>query len=323
MSETNAIDQCRFRLIRPLAQGAYSLVHLALDVEINRIVALKELRQEYALDPSANRRLMFEAEVTGGLEHPGVIPVYGSGRHGDGRAYFTMRLVRGEDLQHAIGRLSSLSDPSDHQSRQRRLMERFVDVCYTIDYAHGRGVIHRDLSPRNILLGQFGETVVIDWGLAKWIGPTPSEESADSEPGSIWPATLRTIPGTKSGHAMGTPCYLSPEQAGGRPDLHGAVSDVYSLGAILYQILTGKAPFEGASDMVFQQAQVGDFPPPRQIREDLDPALEAICLKAMALEPEDRHQRAIDLGDDVVHWMENEGAAELRDSLAIQEILST
>ena len=306
MSVANNNDQGRFRILRPLGQGAFSVVHLAVDTELNRVVALKELRQEYALNPDSNARLMFEAEVTGGLEHPGVIPVYGTGRHADGRAYFTMRLVRGEDMSQAIGRVFSLEDSSLRESRRRRLLERFVDVCYTIDYAHGRGVIHRDLSPRNILLGQFGETVVIDWGLAKRIGPTPSRELASSEPGSIWPASMRSLVGTRHGEAIGTPCYLSPEQAAGRPERHGPVSDVYSLGAVLYEILTGKAPFEGSSELVFKQAQMGEFDAPRQIREDIDPSLEAICLKAMALEPEGRHQRAIDLGDDVVHWMEIE-----------------
>ena len=323
MSEPNTNAQRRFRLLRPLAQGAFSVVHLAMDLELNRLVALKELREEYARKPRSNARLLFEAEVTGGLEHPGVIPVYSSGRHDDGRGFFTMRLIRGEDLKYAIGRLNSLADPAEYESRGRRLMERFVDVCYTMDYAHGRGVIHRDLSPRNILLGHFGETVVIDWGLAKWIAPMPPDATDDAEPGSIWPATVRSLPGTKWGHAIGTPCYLSPEQAAGRPDRHGPVSDIYSLGAILYEILTGKPPFEGASDLVMNQAQVGDFPAPRLIRSDLDTGLEAICLKAMALEPEDRHQRAIDLGDDVVRWMEDASVEELDTSHVIEGILSS
>jgi serine/threonine protein kinase len=308
----------RFRIIRPLAEGAFSVVHLALDLELNRAVALKELREQYARGNRANARLLFEAEVTAGLEHPGVVPVHGVGRHADGRAFFTMRLIRGEDLKWAIGRLGTLEDPSEYATRQRRLLERFVDVCYTMDHAHGRGVIHRDLSPRNILLGRFGETVVIDWGLAKWINRPASGQDHDAGQAPLWPASARALPGTKWGHAIGTPCYLSPEQAAGRPDRHGPASDIYSLGAVLYELATGKAPFEGSSDDTMKQAQVGDFPPPRAVRGDVDPALEAICLKAMALEPADRYARALDLGDEVVRWLDEWVDRRVFDPVAAQ-----
>ena len=151
------------------------------------------------------------------------------------------------------------------------------------------------------MLGSHGETVLIDWGLAKWIG--------DPEGEAIWPASARGLPGTRGGHAMGTPRYLSPEQAAGRPDRHGPASDVYSLGAILYELITGRAPFEGSSAEAMELAQVGDFPTPRQVRDDIDPILEAACLKAMALDPEDRHPRALDLGDEVVRWMEEDSGS--------------
>jgi serine/threonine protein kinase len=307
MYHTRANVPERFRIVQKLAEGAFSTVHLAFDVELNRAVALKELREQYARNPRSNARLLFEAEVTAGLEHPGVVPVYGVGRHGDGRAFFTMRLIRGEDLKWSIGRLATLEDPNQSLALQRRLMERFVDVCYTLDHAHGRGVVHRDLSPKNILLGRFGETVVIDWGLAKWIDPSAAEGSVDDDAARrpVWPASARALPGTKWGHAIGTPCYLSPEQAAGQPDRHSPASDIYSLGAILYELVTGTAPFEGSSDETMKQAQTGDFPPPRDVRSNVDPALEAICLKAMALDPQDRYARALDLGDEVVRWMDD------------------
>jgi serine/threonine protein kinase len=173
-----------------------------------------------------------------------------------------------------------------------------------MDHAHGCGVLHRDLSPHNILLGRYGETVVIDWGLAKWMGDRPQARGDATAYGAGWPLTAEKLPGTRCGEPIGTPCYLSPEQAAGRPDLHAPASDIYSLGTILYEIATGKAPFEGSSDETMKQAQIGEFPPPREVRGDVDPALEAICLKAMALDPADRHSRALDLGDDVLRWME-------------------
>jgi serine/threonine protein kinase len=274
------------------------------------------LREEYAREPRSNARLLFEAEVTGGLEHPSVNPVYGTGRHDDGRAFFTMRLIRGEDLKWAIGRLETVEDPAESAARQFRLLERFVDVCYTMDYAHGRGVVHWDLSPKNILLGQFGETVVIDRGLAKWVGHTPPGAGGGGAAPLCWPASAPGLPGTNAGHAIGTPCYLSPEQAAGRPDRHGPASDIYSLSAILYEVLTGRPPFEGSSDQAMRKAQVGDFPTPRLVRGDVPPVLEAVCLRAMALDPGDCFARALDLGDEVTRWMEECAARDLPAALA-------
>jgi len=146
-------------------------VSVALDRELNRKVALKEIRPERADDPESRAMLVQEAEITGKLEHPGVVPVYGLGCDALGRPLYAMRLIQGTDLKTAVAALHAPGLPDADRRRQfRELLRRFVDVCLTIAYAHGRGVIHRDLKPSNILLGEYGETLVVDWGLAKPVG---------------------------------------------------------------------------------------------------------------------------------------------------------
>ena len=157
----------RFRILRPHARGGIGLVSVALDAELNREVALKEIRPEQADDPASRARFVLEAEITGRLEHPGVVPVYGLGSSPAGRPYYAMRLIKGDSLKEAI-------DGSTARARQplalRGLLNRFVAVCNAVAYAHSRGILHRDLKPANIMLGPYGETLVVDWGLAKVIG---------------------------------------------------------------------------------------------------------------------------------------------------------
>ena len=144
---------------------------VARDEELHREVALKELQQSFADDPDKRQRFVVEAEVTGALEHPGIVPVYGLGHYSSGRPFYAMRFVRGDSLKEAIARFHD-PDAAHHSSSERalelrKLLGRFVDVCQAIEYAHNRGVLHRDLKPGNIMLGKYGETLVIDWGLAK------------------------------------------------------------------------------------------------------------------------------------------------------------
>ena len=168
-------------------RGGLGEVYLAVDDELNRIVALKRLQERYADDPRSQMRFLAEGEITGGLEHPGIVPVYGLGLDGDdGRPYYAMRLIGGESLKEAIERFHEGDDHhgGDVARRSlelRQLLGRFVDVCDAIDYAHSRGVLHRDLKPANIMLGRYGETLVVDWGLAKAVGRAGA---ADSPPGA-------------------------------------------------------------------------------------------------------------------------------------------
>jgi serine/threonine-protein kinase len=171
-------------------------------------------------------------------------------------------------------------------------------------YAHSRGVLHRDLKPGNIMLGKYGETLVVDWGLAKALGERPAAEGLAEQ--TLRPSGSGSSPAQTRG-AVGTPAYMSPEQAAGKSDQLGPASDVYSLGATLYALLTGKAPISGRDHHeVLRRVQAGDFPAPRQVKPQVAPALEAVCRKAMALRPEDRYGSAKKLAEDVEHWLAGE-----------------
>ena len=143
-------------------------------------MALKQILDRHADDPTSRARFLLEAEITGGLEHPGIVPVYGLGTYGDGRPYYAMRFIRGDSLKEAIERFHADAaprrDPGRRSLELRKLLRRFIDVCNAIDYAHSRGVLHRDIKPGNIMLGQYGETLVVDWGLAKADGRAPSRD---------------------------------------------------------------------------------------------------------------------------------------------------
>ena len=174
----------RFRILRPHARGGLGAVFVALDAELNREVALKQILDKHADDPVSRQRFVAEAEITGGLEHPGVVPVYGLGTDSVGRPYYAMRFIKGDSLKEAIARFHEdealQKDPGRRSMELRKLLRRFTDVCNAIDYAHSRGVIHRDIKPANIIVGKYGETLVVDWGLAKAVGradPSTGEQT--------------------------------------------------------------------------------------------------------------------------------------------------
>ena len=196
----------------------------------------------------------------------------------------------------------------------RKLLRRFIDVCNAIEYAHSRGVLHRDIKPGNVIVGRYGETLVVDWGLAKPLGHAVPGSAAGER--TLVPSSGSGSADTLPGSAVGTPGYMSPEQAGGELDRLGPRSDVYSLGATLYSLLTGKAPFDGDVGEVLRKVKQGNFPPPRQLDPSVDPALEAVCLKAMAANPEDRYASCRALADDVERWAADEPVAAWREPCA-------
>src|SRR4051794_5292140 len=312
-------DGQRFRILRPHARGGLGAVFVALDSELNREVALKQILDRHADDPVSRQRFLLEAEVTGRLEHPGIVPVYGLGAYPDGRPYYAMRFIRGESLKQAIDRFHAdeglKRDPGRRSLELRKLLRRFTDVCNASDYAHSRGVLHRDVKPANVVLGRHGETLVVDWGLAKAVGHAePGAEERTLVPSSSG-GSSETLPGS----ALGTPAYMSPEQARGDLDRLGPRSDVYSLGATLHCLLTGKPPL-GGDDVgeMLRRAQSGEIPAPRQVDPSIDRALEAVCLRAMAAEPKDRYATAHALAEDVERWMADEPVSAWREPLSRQ-----
>jgi len=241
-------------------------------------------------------RFLQEARVTGQLEHPSIVPVYELGRRRDGTLYYTMKLVRGRTLASAIREAETLPN-------RLALLSHFVDLCQAIAYSHSRRVIHRDIKPSNVMVGKFGETVVLDWGLAK-VKDKQDDAASEIE------ETLKTLrlPAAKghethAGQVLGTPTYMPPEQAAGQIDRIDERSDVYSLGAVLYTLLTGKYPYDGenASDTL-NKVLVGPPKPVVEVEPNAPPELAAICERAMQRDAGKRYKDAKDLAEDIIRF---------------------
>ena len=382
----------RYTLTHLHAKGGMGCVWLARDGALSRQIALKELRPDQSDNTIVCSRFLYEARITAQLEHPGIVPVY---ELGEGDApYYTMRFVRGRTLSEAIRAYHKKRAAGEADSVGLvDLLSAFASVCHAVAYAHSRGIIHRDLKGQNVVLGDFGEVIVLDWGLAKRVGPDPSQSPAQepgaaedavpadrlapeagtavtcaaaglgprrphaprgrptgattpgSVPGGADPvpasgsgsglgsghgsnghpgsngsahhgssAARRGLPesgagpeGTMQGQLLGTPAYMAPEQAQARHDLVDQRTDIYGLGAILYEILTGRPPFVAPKTSEVIKKVINEAPtPPRQIVPEIAPGLEAVCLRALRKPKPDRYQSAAELAQEVRRHLADE-----------------
>src|SRR5262249_24224105 len=212
------------------------IVWQAMDLDLDREVAVKLLREEHEISRAVIRRFVTEARIAGRLQHPGIVPVYELGAFSDGRVYLVMKLVTGRSLTDLLRSRGSELGPLPE------LLQVFERVCQTIAYAHERGVIHRDLTPANIVVGEFDAVQVMDWGIAKVLGASPDPEELSREEARKGETVQDMLRGqqTREGSVLGTPGYMAPEQAQGRLDQLDERCDVFALGAILFEIVTAR-----------------------------------------------------------------------------------
>jgi len=314
----------RYTIRETLGRGGMGVVYLADDAELHRQVALKVLHGPVP-DADATRRMLREARIIARLEHPGIVPIHDAGTLPDGRPYYVMKLVRGRRLDEShYGDAAGLTE-------RLRLFQR---ICETVAFAHAHGVVHRDLKPQNVMVGAFGEVLVLDWGVAKMLNAASEPRAsarAESEPRASARAdapaehdapdgdaariqhpgappigsdedttdTRRTLRGT----VIGTPAYMAPEQAHGEVDAVDQRSDVYALGAILYYLLTDQPPKRSAAPANVHAVTTAGIMPPRALNPATPKPLQAICLKAMHAGPARRYTGADELAADVVRFV--------------------
>jgi serine/threonine protein kinase len=299
-----------FTILRQHARGGLGLVNLARDEHIKREVALKQILPQHADNSTLKKRFLYEAQITGQLEHPSIVPVYTLGEDAGANPYYIMRFVKGRTLDEIIKEHHASPNPIVF----RELLRRFVAVCQAVAYAHSRGVIHRDLKPSNIMLGDYGETLVLDWGLAKDIKNKQDPALFVDESANGMKAAAKGTAGvvsaelTMEGQIIGTPAYMAPEQAEGKTELHAPVTDIYALGGILYKILAGISPTAPQQTLTPvngpRRLRFVESPPPSKVSKDVDPLLERMCLRAMARDPLARYPRAQELSQDITRWLD-------------------
>ncbi len=313
-----------------LSAGGLGEVYVGEDQFLHRRVAVKFMHAHFSEQDERRGQFALEAEITGRLEHPGVVPLYGFGCTPDNRPFYAMRYIEGATLDQAIkGYFESLDAPaaasdSSANSRSgkytsefefRRLLGSFVSVCKTIAYAHNRGVVHRDIKPSNIMIGRFGETIVVDWGLAVSVMRDERFRSSGEETLALSPSGSHS--GSASGRGSGTPAFMSPEQFS---ELAPTPSnDIYSLGATLFMLLCGKPPIRNRALSDIRNDRIeGKLPEFNEIRKGIPRQLQAIAYKAMEKEPKDRYPTALDLAKDVERYLADEPVSAYQDSVGLR-----
>ncbi len=293
-------------------QGGLGEVFLAYDEQLGRKVAVKFIHEEFQDDEDLLRRFHIEAEVTGRLDHPGVVPVYGVGEGWDGRPFYVMRFLDGDTLDTAIAEFHSRDFSRARHSARRmalhRLLRHLVSGCQTVAYAHNRGVLHRDIKPAHIIIGKYGETLVLDWGLALFVERDARAKASGEK--TLLPDRVNR---SDSDVGAGTIGYMSPEQLPGSSEPIGPGVDIYSFGATLYKIITGRVAIRENPPNWQERLREGDFPRPRELSRECPPALEAVCLKAMAPRPASRYRTLSEFTEDIERFMADEPVSAYRE----------
>ncbi|WP_437735007.1 bifunctional serine/threonine-protein kinase/formylglycine-generating enzyme family protein [Sorangium sp. So ce1335] len=302
----------RYEDLGCIGRGGMGEVRRVRDRIMGRVLAMKVQSTETRDATPDRARFLAEARLTAALQHPGIVPVHDCGALADGRLWFTMKEVRGRTLGDVVAEMYAAGGGSLSPVALRRAVDTFLRVCEAVAYAHSRGVIHRDLKPANIMIGEFGEVLVMDWGLGRPAAP-PGEPAVAEGADAIEAAPL-----TQPGEVLGTLLYMAPEQARGEGDRLGAATDVYALGVVLYEILAGRHPYDGHLAAVWSALLSGGLRPVEAIAPHEVPAeLAAICARAMALAAEARYPDAGALAADVRSWLD--GARRRERALAIVE----
>ncbi len=288
----------RYMFLGQVAKGGKSLIKSCKDMHLNRVVAYKTLRSEFIDDEIENTRLIREARVSAMLQHPNTVPTYEIGRDNRGHYYFTMKLVHGYTLREIM----------NYRERYdlTQLIEVIEQIAHALSYAHAHGVAHRDIKPENILVGPYGEVLLLDWGLAKVWHKDGTTSDDDNQEGKSIANTEKTMTG--HGKLQGTLCYMSPEQIHRDPDISYS-TDIYSLGSVLYELLTGAPPFD--SDKVYEILEMVENQQPTKPSENskfpVPKILEQLCLQMINKDPSDRPASM----DDVVRGLQQDWASEL------------
>lgn len=294
------IGSKRYNNLREMAEGGSAILRSGFDTVIGRTVAIKSLRPEEVNNRVERRRLLREARVTAQLQHPGTVPVYEIGDDDYWGVYFTMKRISGENFFEVLKRIARKDEATIAAFPISRRVEIVIQTCQALAYAHTRGVIHRDVKPENIWVGNFGEVVLLDWGVAKVWGHPDDNEPVRQSTLAVDPSTesenqLRTLTG--GGQRPGTPLYMSPEQVDGKRSIDER-SDMFSVGVVLYEALALREPFRGQNiDETFQNIKHAQVAPPSERSPDagISPELDPIVMKALQKRPTDRFQMMRDL----------------------------